>query len=75
MRNEVPDNAEFGRLIAFMAQNGMTAQAARDVIGNDPAGRTRQEISDELKLWFKTRPKQPPSMMARAVNWIRGRIT
>lgn len=53
----VPSQAEFGLLIAYLAQNGMTAQAARAVIGNSPNGRTRAEIADELRVWLSTRPK------------------
>jgi len=54
---EQPTAAEFGKLIAFMARNGMTAAAARAVIGNNPNGRTRQQITNELIAWLKTRPK------------------
>ena len=56
-KDEVPTNAEFGGLIAYMSTNGMTAQAARDVIGNSPNGRTRGEISNELKTWLEGVPK------------------
>jgi hypothetical protein len=55
--HEVYSNSEFGQLVAYMAKNGMTAQAARQVIGNNPNGRTRMEIADELRIWLKNRPK------------------
>ena len=54
---DTPSTAEFGLLINYLAQNGMTANAARAVIGNDPNGRTRQQIADELRTWLKDRPK------------------
>ena len=56
-KNETPDNSEFGLLIAYLGQNGVAADAARDVLGNNPNGRTRQEITNTLRAWLKTRPK------------------
>ena len=55
--HEAPAPAEFGLMIAWMAQHGMTAAAARAVIGNSPNGRTRAQITQELIAWLKTRPK------------------
>ena len=56
-KNTEPDSNEFGQLISFLAQNGMTVQAAQAVIGTNPNGRTRQQIADELREWLRTRPK------------------
>ncbi len=50
-----PTSNEFGQLVAYMAQNGMTLKAAEDVIGNSPAGRTRQQITEELRTWLRTK--------------------
>ena len=55
--NDVPSQAEFGLLIAYLANNGMTQQAAQDVIGSNPNGRTRSQIASELRAWLKDRPK------------------
>ncbi len=55
--SEAPSGAEFEQLVDFLAENGMTATAARAVIGNSPNGRTRGEIADELRAWLKERPK------------------
>lgn len=55
--NEIPSGAEFGQLISFMAQNGMTATAARAVIGDNPNDRIRAQITQELIYWQKTLPK------------------
>jgi len=57
-RREVPSGAEFGETMAFLAgQRGVTPQVAREVIGNGPNGRTRQEITNELREWLRTRSK------------------
>ena len=55
--NEAMSAQEFGQLIAFLGQNGVAQQAAQDVLGNNPAGRTRKEITDTLRAWLKDRPK------------------
>ena len=56
--DSVPSPSEFGELIAYMSsQWGITAQAAQDIIGTSPNGRTRQEIADDLRAWLKDRPK------------------
>ena len=52
-----PSAAEFGLLVAYLGRNGLAASAARAVIGNNPAGRTRAEISATLIAWLATRPK------------------
>ena len=55
--NEVPSQSEYGLMIAWMSQNGMTAQAARDVIGDGPNGRTRKQIADDLRDWIISNPR------------------
>lgn len=53
----VSSAAEFGLLVAYLGRNGLAASAARAVIGNNPARRTRAEIADILREWLRTRPK------------------
>lgn len=56
-RSEEMSEADFGLLVSYLAQNGVAANVAQEVLGTDPAGRTRQEIADELREWLRTRPK------------------
>ena len=56
-KNSAPPVSQFGQLVAFLAQTGMGQQAAQNVLGAAPNGRTRQQIADELREWLKTRPK------------------
>lgn len=53
--NEKPGASEFGQLIAQLAKLGMTSQVAREVLGNNPNGRTRKEIIQILIEWIKAR--------------------
>ena len=53
---EIPQ-ADFGQLIAYLGQKGVAQNVAQQVLGNNPAGRTRQEIADTLRAWLKDRPK------------------
>ena len=52
-----PDESEFGRLRAYLAQAGVSQAEIKDVIGDAPAGKTRAEIAELLRAWLKTRPK------------------
>jgi len=53
--NEVPKAAEFGQMVAYLARNGFPIPEITDIIGRNPAGRTRAEIADELRVWLKER--------------------
>ena len=57
MKNETPDAAEFGRLRAFLAQQGVKQAEIRDAVGTGANGRTRAQISQEIQAWLYTRPK------------------
>jgi hypothetical protein len=48
---------DFGKLRSFLAQNGITQEQIREAVGNNPNGRTRGEIADQLRAWLATRPK------------------
>ena len=52
-----PDAAEFGLLRAFLAINGFSQAWINDSIGTAPDGRTRAEISAELRAALFTLPK------------------
>ncbi len=52
-----PDANEFGQMVAFLASKFGGLQQVYDVIGDSPNGRTRQEIADKLRAWFKDLPK------------------
>ena len=54
-KHEAPKQADFGRMVAFLAQAGFAGQELARVIGNTPKGRTRGEIADELRVWLKDR--------------------
>lgn len=53
----VPTTAQFGQMVAGLAKAGLASQAAQEVIGNKPSGRTRAEICAQLIVWLKERPK------------------
>lgn len=55
--NGIPDAAEYGQTIAYMVRNGMTGAEARAMIGDTPNGRSRKQITDELRAGFKESPK------------------
>ncbi len=45
----MPDAAEFGLLRAYLAQTGVSQAQIIEWVGISPDGRTRAEITDELK--------------------------
>lgn len=49
----VPDAAEFGLLNAFLATQGYTPTQRKAAVGDNVDGRSRSEISDQLKGWIK----------------------
>lgn len=49
--------SEFGELRSFLAQNGVSQAQITEVIGVGAQGRSRAEIADELRTWFKELPK------------------
>jgi hypothetical protein len=51
------DAAAFGLLRAYLALQGVSQAQIREAIGGNPAGRTRAEIVEQLRLWLKDRPK------------------
>lgn len=48
-RNNTPPKAEFGGLVSFLASGGVNVS---EVIGSRRNGRTRKEITDELRAWM-----------------------
>lgn len=48
--NEVPSAAEFGLLRAYLARAGVSQAQITEWIGVKPDGRTRAEITSELKI-------------------------
>lgn len=55
--SETPPNAEFGRLRSFLATRGFSQQWITSAIGYTPNGRTRLEITNQLKEALKVLPK------------------
>lgn len=53
--NEKPSASEFGALIAYLARLGIASQIAHQVLGNNPNGRTRKEIVQNLIEWIRVR--------------------
>ena len=58
--NEVPDSAEFGQLVAFLARNRPSGvaqpewvQIITDNVGVGADGRTRAEIVEALIAWMQ----------------------
>jgi len=47
--NETPSAAEFGLLRAYLARRGVSQAQISEWIGIKPDGRTRAQITDELK--------------------------
>jgi len=56
-KNGMPPQSEFGQLRAYLAQNGVSQEQIRAVIGTGARGRSRNEIAQILRDWFKTLPK------------------
>ena len=56
-RGDTPPAAEFGLLRAYLAQQGVSQAEITEAIGIGAQGRSRAEITDELRAWLKTRPK------------------
>ena len=50
---EIPSTAEFGLLRAYLARAGISQNDIKIIIGINPDGRTRSEITAELKEWLK----------------------
>ena len=57
-RNAKMTNNDFGKIRSLLAQNGVSQAEITVAIGSFTNNRTREEISNELKKWLKTRPKQ-----------------
>ncbi len=53
-KDGVPNANEFGQLRAYLAQNGMSQAQINRAVGTAPAGRTRLEITNELRGWLRT---------------------
>jgi hypothetical protein len=51
--NQSPQASEFGKLISFLAKNGIKPSNVIKRIGNSVSGRTREEIKNALILWLK----------------------
>lgn len=51
--NGTPDAAEFGQLRAYLAQRKFSQAQIREAIGNNPSGRTRAEITQQLIAWLR----------------------
>lgn len=54
-RNSIPTNAWFGRLVSTLAKMGLASQVARQILGDNPNGRTRLEIANQLRNWLANR--------------------
>ena len=50
---DIPDLAEFGQLRSYLAQQKMPQSFIDEAIGGAPKGRTRKEITEELKDWLR----------------------
>lgn len=50
--------SEFGQLVAYLVRSGMKPSDVTAVIGNNPNGKTRGQVADELRAWVKNRPKR-----------------
>lgn len=53
-KDGTPSSNEFGQLRSYLAQNGMSQAQINDAVGTAPAGRTRLEITNELREWLRT---------------------
>lgn len=53
----IPDQAEFGRLRAWLALHGVSQAQITQVIGNGAQGRTRLELARLLISWMNGLPK------------------
>lgn len=51
--NGTPGAAEFGQLNAFLAQQGYTPDQRKAAVWQTPGGRTRAQISQQLRGWIK----------------------
>ena len=51
--NSPPSQAEFGLLNAYLAQQGLTPQQRKAAVGETIHGRTRLEISEQARGYFK----------------------
>lgn len=52
--NGVPNNSEFGKIVSYLAKNGIKPSDIISRIGNTPKGRTRKTITKEIISWLKT---------------------
>ncbi len=56
--DEMPDAAEFGLLVAYLARQGtLTAAQVRAMIGAGPNGRSRRQIAGDVTAWLAARPR------------------
>ena len=54
--DNMPNN-EFGQLVAYLTNTGFEQTWIESIIGQNPNGRTRAEIAEELRTAMKTLPK------------------
>ncbi len=52
-KNEIPSQAEFGKMVAFLAKNGGKPAEITKGVGNSVNGRTRGEIKAALVAFLK----------------------
>lgn len=55
--NGVPDASEFGKIRSYLAQQGVSQTDINEYLGGSPAGRTRAEITNNLKTMCQGFPK------------------
>lgn len=53
-KHNIPSNGEFGQLRAFLARNSVSQTRIDEAIGIVPNGRSRLEITEQLRTWLKT---------------------
>jgi len=56
-KNEVPNAQDFGLMRAYLAQQGFTQAWINATVGTAPNGRTREQITAELRTAMRTLPK------------------
>ena len=49
---------QFGQLRAYLAQNGVSQAEIDEAVGTSASGRTRSEVTGDLRVWLHARPKQ-----------------
>lgn len=51
--DQEPSAQEFGQLRSYLGQQGMDQEAINAAIGNASNGRSRSDISNDLKTWLR----------------------